>query len=130
MFFTPSTHNPSLITHDIRVRPTHIQIFLSASFPHSQHSTDSSAPLTTNWTNHGISWTLFVPPKHKDTGSWVSIDHYSTLPYFWIPASAAAFFALFIRKLKEDWLALGAVAEERLSQHVRRSPLPKFPSQS
>jgi len=60
--------------------------------------------------------------RAESVSCWRSIDHFSTLPYGWIPANGADFFALFMQYLKEKWLVICGEAEEHLSKRVSRSP--------
>lgn len=56
--------------------------------------------------------------KPKNGSYWKSIDHFSMLPYGWIPDNSADFFTQFILNLKDRWLRLCSLAEEHLSKRV------------
>ncbi|KAF2800332.1 hypothetical protein K505DRAFT_228981, partial [Melanomma pulvis-pyrius CBS 109.77] len=68
------------------------------------------------WGKCGIAWTMVSPTRPTDGSCWKSIDHFSTLSYGWIPDNGADFFTLFVQTLKEKWLTLCELAEERLSK--------------
>lgn len=53
-----------------------------------------------------------------DRPRWESIDHFSMLPYSWIPDDGVDFFTQFIVYLKGRWLKLCDLAEEHLTQRV------------
>ncbi|KAF2181531.1 hypothetical protein K469DRAFT_589019 [Zopfia rhizophila CBS 207.26] len=55
-------------------------------------------------------------PNPKDGPRWKSIDHFSMLPYGWIPDDSIDFFTQFIRNLKRRWLKLCDLAEEHISK--------------
>lgn len=79
-----------------------------------------------DWRECGIAWTL-MPLMNSEHGSrWKSTDHFSMLPYGWIPNDGADFFTLFILNLKGRWLKLCDQAEVHLSELVSPTPLSTF----
>ncbi len=110
----------SEILHDVQIHSNHVTFFVVGAFPNEQQAANRESSLVSTWSGQGIAWTMIPPSKPSEGTCWKSIDHFSTLPYGWIPDDGAEFFALFIRKLKENWLELCATAEERLSQRVSR----------
>jgi hypothetical protein len=64
-----------------------------------------------------IMWTMRCFP---DSGgeSWISTDHYSTLPNGWIPDGGTDFFRLFILHLKQQWLKLCNIGDTYLTESV------------
>lgn len=70
-----------------------------------------------DWGKCKIAWTI-IPPGNPNHESWKSIDHFSMLPYGWIPKDGIDFFMQFILYLKEGWLKLCHQAEEYLSECV------------
>lgn len=56
----------------------------------------------------------------EDGRYWKPIDHFSTLPYGWIPDNEVEFFTQFMQFLQERWLELGRLAEEHLYAHVSK----------
>lgn len=110
----------SRIFYEVQVHGNHVCIFLIGAFPSEQQSGSGEQSAISQWSKYGIAWKMVPPSTPKDGSSWKSIDHFSMLPYGWIPDDGADFFVLFIRKLKENWLILCVSAEERLSQRVSR----------
>jgi len=55
--------------------------------------------------------------------SWISTDHYSTLPDGWIPNGSADFFRLFILHLKKKWLGLCNIGDTYLTESVSSHPI-------
>jgi hypothetical protein len=70
-----------------------------------------------DWGKCRIGWTI-IPPANPDDEPWKSIDHFSMLPYGWIPKDGIEFFMQFILYLKERWLKLCQRAEEHLTECV------------
>lgn len=93
-------------------------IFIVGAFParDEQIRKPSSSPV--DWDGQAIAWHVLKPSRPKDRSCWKSTEHFSTLPYGWIPKKGADFFALFVRQLKAKWLDFGAAAQSRLSQYV------------
>jgi hypothetical protein len=110
--------NGSEIVSDFKVYNNYHAVFIVGAFPKEQQAAAQKSSLVSLWTKHAIAWKILQPSKPTDRTCWKSTEHFSTLPYGWIPDDGAEFFALFIRKLKENWLDLFATAQERLSQRV------------
>jgi hypothetical protein len=68
-----------------------------------------------------IMWTMRCFPNSASE-SWISTEHYSTLPDGWIPDGSADFFRLFILHLKQSWLELCNIADTYLTESVSSHP--------
>jgi hypothetical protein len=75
------------------------------------------------WDECGISWTMMPLAISESEPRWKSIDHFSMLPYGWIPDDGVDFFGQFIRNLGGRWLSLCDSADEHLSRRVSKSQL-------
>jgi hypothetical protein len=94
-------------------------VFVIGTFPVKEKQIANQSPsLVSHWSKQAISWHILQPTRPKDRSCWKSTEHFSTLPYGWIPADGADFFALFIRELTVKWLQFGVTAQKRLSQYV------------
>jgi hypothetical protein len=94
-------------------------VFVIGTFPVKKKQTANQSPsLSFHWGKHAIAWHMLQPTRPKDRRCWKSTEHFSTLPYGWIPADGADFFALFVRGLKVKWLDFGVTAQRCLSQYV------------
>ncbi|KAF2188018.1 hypothetical protein K469DRAFT_567803, partial [Zopfia rhizophila CBS 207.26] len=68
-----------------------------------------------DWGKCGITWTMVSSANPNKESSWRSTDHFSMLPYGWIPEDGVDFFTQFILHLKDRWLKLCNLAEEHLT---------------
>ena len=72
-----------------------------------------------------IAWTI-VAPAAPNNQPWASIDHYSLLPYGWIPNDGIEFFMQFMLCLKGRWLELCESGEKTLDQSVSQHGTPAY----
>lgn len=70
------------------------------------------------WQQCAIAWTMIPPASQNDGRDWKSIDHFSMLPYAWIPEDGADIFQQLILHLKANWLRICGLAEEHLARRV------------
>lgn len=112
----------SQIFHRMQAHATHVRIHVGAHFPSGRPGRDGETQkqfgTLWHWTYCSIAWTMTPPASRKDGRHWKSIDHFSLLPYGWIPDDGADFLLQFILYMKERWLALGTLAEAHLGQRV------------
>jgi hypothetical protein len=80
-----------------------------------------------DWGKFKIAWTI-IPPANPNHESWKSIDHFSMLPYGWIPSDGIDFFMQFILYLKERWLKLCYQAMEHLNECVSYQANEDYPN--
>lgn len=58
---------------------------------------------------------------------WKSLDHFSMMPFGWIPDDGVEFFKQFIPYLEERWLRLCDLAKDHLAARVSwAEPAPSF----
>jgi ankyrin repeat protein len=67
-----------------------------------------------------ITWTVLRLAKPNQGRYWKAMDHYSTLPYGWIPDNGNDFFKDFILLLRDKWLELCGEGEQHLTGCVSR----------
>lgn len=113
-------HDQSHIFHEVQSYDNHMSVLMIGSFPieHDIGGQEGSVPLL--WRECAIAWTSVDSSKARNGSGWESMDHFSTLPYGWIPKDGVNFFSLFIQHLRCNWLMFCTSAEERLVQRVRQ----------
>jgi len=90
----------------------HDCIFLTASFP-------ASNSYEFSWETTAISWKMVVEKQPGGNFSWRTMEHFSTMPYGWVPEDGAECFTLFMQNLKDNWLAFMRTSEVCLAKRVR-----------
>jgi hypothetical protein len=65
-----------------------------------------------------IRWNVMWNSNMDGTESWKSIEHFSTLPYIWVPLNGIDFFQHFIISLEQCWLSLCGEMYSNLSNSV------------
>jgi hypothetical protein len=110
--------NRSDIFRDFKICKDYHVVFVAGSFPKQLQVADQESSPASLWTECAIAWKMLLPSNSTDGTCWKSTDHFSTLPYGWIPHDGAEFFALFVCRLKENWLEFCATGQERLSRRV------------
>jgi hypothetical protein len=65
-----------------------------------------------------ITWTISRLTKPNGERYSKAIDHYSTLPYGWVPDNGIDFFNDFILRLEEKWIKLCDLGENHLTNCV------------
>ncbi|KAF2824303.1 ankyrin [Ophiobolus disseminans] len=108
--------NRSDIFHKFKICKDYDVVFVVGSFPKQLQVADQELSPASLWTECAIAWKMLLPSNSTDKTCWKSTDHFSTLPYGWIPDDGAEFFALFVCRLKENWLEFCATGQERLSR--------------
>ena len=114
---------PGLL-HILQSYDQHMSVLLVGSYPMEPDSNIQGRSVTLQWRECAIAWTMvFSGTISRDGNGWRSMDHFSTLPYGWIPRDGAEFFSLFIQHLRQSWLTFCISAEEHLLQRVRKSTI-------
>jgi hypothetical protein len=81
--------------------------YVAAKFPGRQN----------RWITRAIAWTM-IQPTNGSNGPWESRNHFSMLPYGWIPDDGVDFFKQFVRCLKDMWCEECDSAEKVLAERV------------
>jgi hypothetical protein len=108
--------NELQITHKEDSSGQGVSFCVSISFPAEQDAFPGRFKMP-EWGEFRIAWTI-IPPASANNMPWKSIDHYSMLPYGWIPNDGIDFFIQFILYLKERWLKLCDLGEKHLNESV------------
>lgn len=66
----------------------------------------------------GIAWKVTWSTESDLLHSWKSIEHFSTLPYGWIPKNGVEFIRQFVSILEKKWTQLCDVELGQLNQQV------------
>lgn len=93
-------------------------IYIAIRFPAGEdlkHQNPSKIP---DWDTCRIAWTVTAPSNPNGDRYWKSLDHFSMMPFSWIPDDGIDFFKQFILYLKERWLRLCDVAKDHLAARV------------
>jgi hypothetical protein len=106
------------IFHKEQTNGPGISFSVAAWFPARQGLESQKQFKMPNWGESRITWTMMPPANPSSRSTWKSRDHFSTLPYGWIPDDGVDFFTQFILCLKERWLKLCDLAEKHLSDRV------------
>ena len=101
----------------------HITVLLIGSSPIEYQPKGRETSIVLQWHECAIAWKMVFSTERKGGRSWKSIEHFSTLPFGWIPKDGVDFFSLFIEYLSRRWHLFCISAEERLLQQVRRPTL-------
>ena len=108
----------SHIFYKVQAHGAYASVCIAVLLPAANDQEDQTYLDTFDWQECGIAWTLTPPTKQKDGPHWKTRDHFSMLPYGWIPEDGVDFFRQFIDNLKRRWLKLCDLAEEHLSKRV------------
>jgi hypothetical protein len=109
----------SEIFSDYKYNDSFHTVLVVGTFPTKEKQIrNQPSSLVSHWSEQAIAWHILQPSRPKDVPCWKSTEHFSTLPYGWVPANGPDFFALFVRQLKVKWLDFGATAQQRLYQYV------------
>jgi hypothetical protein len=80
-----------------------------------QHQKLSKGP---DWDICRISWIMIPCSGPNGVRYWKSLDHFSMMPFGWIPDDGVDFFKQFILYLQERWLRLCVLAKDHLTVRV------------
>jgi hypothetical protein len=111
-------YDRSQIFHQEQTNGPGVSFAVAAWFPTAHDLGNQQQFNISTWGECGIAWTMMPLTKSDDRACWKSIDHFSMLPYSWIPDDGIDFFTQFIVYLKGRWLKLCDLAEEHLTQRV------------
>ena len=108
------------LRHIMQNYDQHMSVLLVGSSPMEHHSKTQEQSVTLQWRECAIAWTMVFSASMRDGNGWRSMDHFSTLPYGWIPRDGTELFSLFIQHLRQSWHGFCISAEEHLLQRVRK----------
>jgi hypothetical protein len=111
-------HDRSRIFHQEQTSGICVNISVAIWFPTGQGPGNQEQFNISNWGECRIAWTMKPLASSSGRPCWESIDHFSTLPYGWIPDDGVDFFTQFILYLKERWLKLCDLTEDHLTKCV------------
>jgi ankyrin repeat protein len=101
-----------------------VSVYLAVWFPAGRSSTASCGLQFPDWGKLAISWTAVPPSPSNYAAGWKSVDHFSMLPYGWIPKDSIECFTMFMDCLEQRWVRVCEIVEEHLSHGVRPTPSP------
>lgn len=87
-------------------------------FPAGQDTDDGKHFKMPDWGKLRITWTTASTPDLGNGLGCRSIDHFSMLPFGWIPEDGVEFLTQFMLHLKERWLKLCDLADQHLADCV------------
>jgi hypothetical protein len=94
------------------------RIYVAIQFPAEPDLQGQKHAEVSYWDTSRIAWTMMTYSNPNGDRYWKSINHFSMMPYGWIPDDGLDFFKQFLLYLKERWSNLCDLAEDHLTVRV------------
>jgi ankyrin repeat protein len=94
------------------------RIYVAIQFPAEPDLQGQKHAEVSYWDTSRIAWTMMTYSNPNGDRCWKSINHFSMMPYGWIPDDGLDFFKQFLLYLKERWSNLCDLAEDHLTIRV------------
>lgn len=91
------------------------RIALAIQFPAEQNLKQKEVDEKQYWKNCRVSWTMVFISNSNSNRNWMSVQHFSIMPYGELPDTGVDFFKQFMGYITKRWLKLCELAEDHLS---------------